>query len=875
LHSSKNLQPDWQRATSLTVLAIYAQLNSTIPVPVEVPNPLAFVPPSDARWINGLWFTSLTLSLAVSLLAILAKQWVNEFLSRMRAPISSPKMWAMRHSAFKGGLDRWGMDTFISALPLLLHASLFLFLIGLCLLLLPLDKTIAAVVIVITAIVGAFYIATGLAPVIWGDCPTVTPVLRHIYSLWHSKIGPAFRWTFVIVYLTLIAYPGLVLFGLPYAVCAWCFTRVWDFPNGPVLRGLQSALEFLVVEVERRHLHALWRYRSPTFSAPACDQARILAEDYEPLHEASILSWMIRTLPVDSDVNAAISAVGWLRAGAHHTYFHGRNQISPLTDEAMQRAALDALDGIVAQGYAVDEAAIATILRACLFVAVKPLELTDSTKQFLRPYAQLDPDVDDYCLRYLSSSALHSHQDWPHESSQQLQDLDIELAELIALSGAARLRGRERTRVITRLAIMAAEKAQPRHPASIVSALESEILKHIPRRLIGWSVPVCEDSRLRFIAALDIGLRHPHSLGMNSSERCALVFGYGAAARSLASDPKVKLPPDLQHLLHLTTSHHFRDYEFPVADLNAIGNLLLHRLPDDRTSIDPVALSGLLDHFKRRRELLPLLPESLEWIKAAFSLPPDSSDLVKQLQQHRSVKLALHNSHLSLLRHVTICSETQKQSPWSRLLDLLPVSDSRHNLCELAFPYTIQLLVLHKNGHSVVAQDNLRELLPIERRASLIAHGSSSRFHLALHAKFICDKWWLETSAELRRLPATAWTACAKYPDANSFLNALSAEGGCLVCAQDSVPIRWGSRPLARSANDLERISSRGTSLAASGGVDPLVVPMPSPLPASEPFETDMFVASDIGVAERRRRGERESDGLLESGLLKTGASSS
>jgi len=150
------------------VFAIYTRLNSTSLAPFELPNPVSFTPPTDARLISGLWLTSLTLSLAVSFLAILAKQWLNEFKSRMRAIAPSPKLWAMRHSAYKSGLERWGMDAFISTLPLLLHAAFYLFLTGLCLRLLKLDGYIAAVIIAMTAILSAFYVAAGLAPLFWG-----------------------------------------------------------------------------------------------------------------------------------------------------------------------------------------------------------------------------------------------------------------------------------------------------------------------------------------------------------------------------------------------------------------------------------------------------------------------------------------------------------------------------------------------------------------------------------------------------------------------------------------------------------------------------------------------------------------------------------
>ncbi|KAF8598588.1 hypothetical protein BDV93DRAFT_392228, partial [Ceratobasidium sp. AG-I] len=38
-----------------------------------------FKPEVSARWINGLWFTSLALSLAAALLGMMAKEWLNAF----------------------------------------------------------------------------------------------------------------------------------------------------------------------------------------------------------------------------------------------------------------------------------------------------------------------------------------------------------------------------------------------------------------------------------------------------------------------------------------------------------------------------------------------------------------------------------------------------------------------------------------------------------------------------------------------------------------------------------------------------------------------------------------------------------------------------
>ncbi|KAJ7753285.1 hypothetical protein B0H14DRAFT_2405164, partial [Mycena olivaceomarginata] len=79
-------------------------------------------------WVNGLWFTSLTLSLATALLAVLAKQWLRQYSSfiagsaRERALIRQ-----FRYACF----DKWGVQFIIGLLPVILHIALVLFMVGL------------------------------------------------------------------------------------------------------------------------------------------------------------------------------------------------------------------------------------------------------------------------------------------------------------------------------------------------------------------------------------------------------------------------------------------------------------------------------------------------------------------------------------------------------------------------------------------------------------------------------------------------------------------------------------------------------------------------------------------------------------------------
>jgi len=836
-------------------------MNSTIPAPYEVKNPLAIATLSDSTMqdINLLWFSSLALSLITAILAMLIKQWLITFRSRMRVPSPSPKTWAMRHSALKGGLDRWHVDAIIASLPLFLHGSVFYFLHGLCSLLLPLSHRSGIIVTYFAGFTGAVYLATSIIPVFWTSAPTFTPISLLADGLFRLVIGPALQWSLLVLYLVFIACPGMVLLGLPYAAYLQRRTGDWDFTKGPVVGVLRLGLDYIAVRKGEGCVLAFWRCRLKAWTGPGTSQNRLFSETDHPLREASVLAWMIRSLSPSSDeFNAAVSAVGRFSAGAHHAYFHAKKLVSPLKDMVVGDIIYHAFNSVV-QGGITDDAMVAAHLRACLYVAVGPLVVSNQGAQFLQHYVQLDPQYDIHGLRSLSISVLHNGQDWPHSSSLELGDVNTELAELIALSGHE---GRHRTQLITRLVITAAEIAKPRYSASIISALESEMLAYRSHGLGGWTPRVSEDPRLRFIAALDFGLRHPDRLEMKPEERCAFVSAYGAAARSLASDTKVNLPPDLQHFLRLTTDQHFSEYDFSATDLIAIGTLLARKVPEGRTSIDPLALSGILEHFKRRS--LPLLSDGLGWIQSAFKVPSDLIGLLEKLQRRKFVELALYNSHFGLLRKIELSPSAPTQSAWGLLLDLVPLSDFEHHLIDLACPYAVQLAVLQSRGHSDFAVAMLRELLPVDRSVSIINRGSSSRFHLTLHAKLICNTWWLEIRDIL---PRSAWAQCSRFPDANSFVDALSAASGCIECAQNSLSTPLGSNPPLPSHGVDLRDHGSGQDITGpiSSAVDLPLMHISIPMPPSEQLVADSSV---IGGTPERSRGEGEGpEGLLEGGL--------
>ncbi|KZV98631.1 hypothetical protein EXIGLDRAFT_606763, partial [Exidia glandulosa HHB12029] len=76
IESYKLLQPDNEEYIAAALYALLAATNNDTALRmVSAPSSPNTTPSRESRWVNGLWFTSLFLSLAVALLCILVKQW--------------------------------------------------------------------------------------------------------------------------------------------------------------------------------------------------------------------------------------------------------------------------------------------------------------------------------------------------------------------------------------------------------------------------------------------------------------------------------------------------------------------------------------------------------------------------------------------------------------------------------------------------------------------------------------------------------------------------------------------------------------------------------------------------------------------------------
>ncbi|EUC59423.1 transmembrane protein, putative [Rhizoctonia solani AG-3 Rhs1AP] len=153
-------------------------LNSTeLAAPIS-PDP--FSPRLVDVCINALWFFSLSLSAAVALLAMLAKEWCYLFMSdRIGDPWSQTKTRQQRWM----GIEMWKMEELIMFLPSFIHLSFLSFGIGLCVFLGDLNWRVAILAIIVTLGSMTIYMLSTLLPLLQQHdtiCPYSTSISRLI-----------------------------------------------------------------------------------------------------------------------------------------------------------------------------------------------------------------------------------------------------------------------------------------------------------------------------------------------------------------------------------------------------------------------------------------------------------------------------------------------------------------------------------------------------------------------------------------------------------------------------------------------------------------------------------------------------------------------
>ncbi|EUC58854.1 transmembrane protein, putative, partial [Rhizoctonia solani AG-3 Rhs1AP] len=160
---------------------------SNAPLTSEVETPV-FRPSAKAICVNVLWFLSLSLSVAVSLISMLAKEWCLEFMAGRTGP---PGAQARRRQQRWDGLVRWQMKEVIMILPSLIHSSLLLFAIGLCVFLWDVHFGVAIPVVAVTTLAASAYLSCTIVPLRYDFCPYGTVLSRFIKQFTSIRSRPS------------------------------------------------------------------------------------------------------------------------------------------------------------------------------------------------------------------------------------------------------------------------------------------------------------------------------------------------------------------------------------------------------------------------------------------------------------------------------------------------------------------------------------------------------------------------------------------------------------------------------------------------------------------------------------------------------------
>ncbi|QRV94411.1 transmembrane protein [Ceratobasidium sp. AG-Ba] len=164
---------------SLTLLAI-ANSHSGSPLNLTIPEPAPFVVPTALLFVNVLWFLSLSLSVAVSLLAMLGKDWARKYIADLTG---QPYQQAQKRQQRWESLEEWKLPAIIMFLPMLLHFALLIFAVGLTIYLWTIHLGTAIPVLLITALALLAYTLSTILPVAYESCPYQTPVSKPLTAL--------------------------------------------------------------------------------------------------------------------------------------------------------------------------------------------------------------------------------------------------------------------------------------------------------------------------------------------------------------------------------------------------------------------------------------------------------------------------------------------------------------------------------------------------------------------------------------------------------------------------------------------------------------------------------------------------------------------
>ncbi|CAE6496081.1 unnamed protein product [Rhizoctonia solani] len=289
VESSNLLQEDPADVSAQTLLIISQTLmalaNDTQPVGLpSSTTDTPFSPSRSAVAVNALWYLSLSLSVSTSFLAILAKEWCHSFIT---GRTGHPCLQARRRQKKWTMLERWKMRELILVLPSLMHLSLLLFAIGICIYVWDISPVVAIPVICVCGMVIAFYVWSSLTASLLEFFPYQTMASRVLRSGLVKPLHVLLRYAaaglFLLVYIG-AALVILALVGATFYIPSWGYT-VAGWVN-PMLAWFLRVADWFVFD------------RSDDQDEPTQDMVTSQA-----------ISWMITNCEVPRSVDVTLQAI--------------------------------------------------------------------------------------------------------------------------------------------------------------------------------------------------------------------------------------------------------------------------------------------------------------------------------------------------------------------------------------------------------------------------------------------------------------------------------------------------------------------------------------------------------------------------------------
>ncbi|KAJ7584326.1 hypothetical protein C8J56DRAFT_1089930 [Mycena floridula] len=186
----KTLSPDPSAITVVLLYQILQQLSTIMnTTELNISLPDLNSSPTLAVITNIFRFLSLALSLTCALTATLIKQWASDYVRAIEHR-EAPAIKARIQAYLFEGVENSNVAAIVEGTPLLLHASLFSFFIGLIFFLHPINTIITFLSVGILAAFSVVYLSATIAPLINTTSPIRTPLTTLVlqFSFAHNLL---------------------------------------------------------------------------------------------------------------------------------------------------------------------------------------------------------------------------------------------------------------------------------------------------------------------------------------------------------------------------------------------------------------------------------------------------------------------------------------------------------------------------------------------------------------------------------------------------------------------------------------------------------------------------------------------------------------